>query len=112
MADRAKTPMELMNALSPAVARAYLDHKAAVMESRDLQALPTKTKLLIGIGVAAALQSSVCTLMWVKLARDAGATDPELAEAIAVSRLMKAATVNDTAADAMAWLQEHPHSQG
>ena len=55
MAERAKTPMELMNALSPAVARAYLDHKAAVMEHRDLQALPTKTKLLIGMGVAAAL---------------------------------------------------------
>jgi hypothetical protein len=46
--------------------------------------------------------------MWVKLARAAGATDAELAEAIADSRLMKAATVNDTTADAMAWLLEHP----
>jgi alkylhydroperoxidase/carboxymuconolactone decarboxylase family protein YurZ len=42
--------------------------------------------------------------MWTKLAKKAGATNDEIAEAILVSRLMKAATVNDTAADALAWL--------
>lgn len=110
MSDHTKTPMDLLKAISPEIARTYLDHKAAVMENPALSALPTMTKLLIGIGVAAALQSSTCTLMWVKLARNAGATDGELAEAIAVSRLMKAATVNDTAAEAMAWLLEHPQA--
>jgi hypothetical protein len=40
-----------------------------------------------------------------KLAREAGASEAEIAEAILVSRLMKAATVNDTAADAVAWLE-------
>ena len=112
MADEARTPMDLMKAFSPAVAKAYLDQRAVVMDNPELSALPTKTKLLIGIGAAAALQSSTCTLMWVKLARNAGATDAELAEAIAVSRLMKAATVNDTASDAMAWLLEQPKAQG
>ena len=57
-----------------------------------------------GIGVAAALQSSTCTLMWTKLARQASATGAEIAETILVSRLMKMATVNDTAAEALAWL--------
>ncbi|MCU0692513.1 MAG: hypothetical protein MUF54_14025 [Polyangiaceae bacterium] len=39
-----------------------------------------------------------------KLARQAGATDAELAEAIMVSRLMKMTTGNDTAVEALAWL--------
>ena len=98
------TPMDILRAISPEGAKTYMDHKAAIMENPQLQAVPTKQKLLIGIGVAAALQSSTCTLMWTKLARQAGATDAEIAEAIFVSRLMKMATVNDTAAEALAWL--------
>lgn len=98
------TPMDILRAISPEGAKTYMDHKAAVMENPQLQAVPQKYKLLVGIGVAAALQSSTCTLMWTKLARQAGATDAEIAEAIMVSRLMKLATVNDTAAEALAWL--------
>jgi len=98
------TPMDILRAISPEGAKIYMDHKAAVMENAQLQAVPQKYKLLVGIGVAAALQSSTCTLMWTKLARQAGATDAEIAEAIMVSRLMKMATVNDTAAEALAWL--------
>lgn len=97
-------PMDILRAISPEGAKIYMDHKAAVMENPQLQAVPQKYKLLVGIGVAAALQSSTCTLMWTKLAKQAGATDAEIAEAIMVSRLMKMATVNDTAADALAWL--------
>ena len=98
------TPMDILRAVSPEGAKIYMDHKAAVMENPQLQAVPQKYKLLVGIGVAAALQSSTCTLMWTKLAKQAGATDAEIAEAIMVSRLMKMATVNDTAAEALAWL--------
>lgn len=98
------TPMDILRAISPEGAKTCMDHKAAVMENPQLQAVPQKYKLLVGIGVAAALQSSTCTLMWTKLARQAGATDAEIAEAIMVSRLMKMATVNDTAAEALAWL--------
>mgnify|MGYP003768759011 FL=1 len=54
--------------------------------------------------MAAALQSSTCTLMWTKQARQAGATDAEIAEALLVARLMKMATLNDAAAEALAWL--------
>jgi AhpD family alkylhydroperoxidase len=81
------------------------------MDDPRFQALPLKIKLLVGIGVAAALQSSTCTLMWTKLAKEEGATEAEIVEAVLVSRLMKMATVNDTAAEALAWLKdgvEHP----
>jgi alkylhydroperoxidase/carboxymuconolactone decarboxylase family protein YurZ len=99
------TPMDILRAISPEGAKTYMDHKAATMDNPALQAIPTKQKLLIGIGVAAALQSSTCTLMWTKLAKQAGSTDAEIGEAIMVSRLMKMATVNDTAAEALAWLR-------
>ena len=74
------------------------------MENPHLQAVPQKYKLLVGIGVAAALQSSTCTLLWTKLAQPASATDAEIAEATMVLYLMKTATVNDTAAETLAWL--------
>jgi len=108
MTQATKTPMELMTALSPEAASIYMAQRVAVMDSPEFAALPTRTKLLIGIGVAASLQSSTCTLMWTRLARQAGAGDAEIAATLAVSRLMKSATVNDTAAEALAWLLEHP----
>jgi AhpD family alkylhydroperoxidase len=104
MSESSSTPIELLAALSPAAAKTYMDHRAAVMENPEFQALPPRVKWLVGIGVAAALQSNTCTLMWARQARKAGVTREEIIEAIVVSRLMKAATVNDTAADAVAWL--------
>jgi AhpD family alkylhydroperoxidase len=106
MADQTlPTPMDILRANSPEGAKTYMDHRAATMDNPALQAVPLKYKLLIGIGVAASLQSSTCTLMWTKQARQAGVSDAEIAEAILVARLMKMATVNDTAADALAWLK-------
>lgn len=99
-----KTPMDILRAISPEGAKTFMSHREVTMNNPELQAVPLKYKLLIGIGVAASLQSSTCALMWTKLAKQAGATDDEIAEAILVSRLMKMATVNDTAADALAWL--------
>ena len=104
--DTKPTPMELLKAVSPAGARTYMEHRAAIMDNPRFQALPLKIKLLVGIGVAAALQSSTCTLMWTKLAKEEGASEDEIVEAILVSRLMKMATVNETAAEAIAWLKE------
>ena len=98
------TPMDIMKEICPDGMKIYLEHRDVVMDEKRFPALPRKVKLLVGIGVAASLQSSLCTLMWTKLARQAGATDAEIAEAILVSRLMKMATVNDTAAEALAWL--------
>jgi AhpD family alkylhydroperoxidase len=107
MADQTlPTPMDILRAISPEGAKTYMDHRAATMDNPALQTVPLKYKLLIGIGVAASLQSSTCTLMWTKQARQAGVSDAEIAEAILVARLMKMATVNDTAADALAWLKK------
>ena len=107
MADQTlPTPMDILRAISPESAKTYMDHRAATMDNPALQTVPLKYKLLIGIGVAASLQSSTCTLMWTKQARQAGVSDAEIAEAILVARLMKMATVNDTAADALAWLKQ------
>ena len=99
-------PMEIMRSAAPEGARTYLEHRAAIMDNPELQAVPLKYKLLVGIGVAAALQSSTCTVQRSKQAMQAGATREEIVEAVLVARLMKAATVNDTAADALAWLAE------
>jgi alkylhydroperoxidase/carboxymuconolactone decarboxylase family protein YurZ len=96
--------MDILRSISPDGARTYMEHRAAILENPAFQAVPLKYKLLVGIGVAASLQSTTCTQMWTKLAKQAGATDAEIVEAILVSRLMKMATVNDTAADALAWL--------
>jgi len=108
MADNERTPIAILAGVSPVAAKTYMDHRNAVMENPEAQALPAKVKLLVGIGVAAALQSSTCTLMWVKHARKAGATNAEIAEALMAARLMKAATVNDAAAEALQWLLENP----
>lgn len=104
----APTPMDLLRSLSPEGAKTFLDHRAAVLDNPELQAIPEKYKLLIGIGVAAALQCEPCTLQWTKEARGAGAADAEIVEALLVSRHMKMATVNVTAGQALAWLKEHP----
>lgn len=101
-----QTPMDILSAVSPEGARTFMEHRKATMANPALAALPEKTKLLIGVGVAAALQSSTCTLMWTKLARNAGASRDEIVEAVLVARLMKAATANDTAAEALAWLAQ------
>ncbi|MEX0893014.1 MAG: carboxymuconolactone decarboxylase family protein [Gemmatimonadota bacterium] len=106
MTEHGPNPMEVLQRISPEGARTYMQHRGAIMENAELSALPSKTKLLVGIGVASALQSERCTLMWTKQARAAGASDAEIVEAILTARLMKAATVNDAAATALEWLQE------
>lgn len=108
MTNTAINPMEVMKGFSPEAARTYMQLRASVMDNPELRALPTTTKFLIGIGVASALQSSMCTLMWTKQAREAGVPDAEIVEAILVARLLKAATVNDTAAEALQWLTQNP----
>lgn len=104
--DTPRTPMDILASISPEGARTFMEHRKATLDNPALQALPLKTKLLVGIGVAAALQSSTCTQMWTKLAHQAGASREEIVEAVLVARLMKMATTNDAAAEALAWLDQ------
>lgn len=99
------TPIDILRAVSPDGAQSFMDHRARVLDNPELQAIPLKHKLLAGVAVAAALQSTSCTLSWTRQAAAAGASDAEIAEAIVVARLVKMATVNGTAAEALTWLQ-------
>jgi AhpD family alkylhydroperoxidase len=99
------TPIDVLRSVSPEGATSFMEHRAAVMDNPQLQAIPAKDKLLVGVAVAAALQSTSCTLRWTMQAKGAGASDGEIAEAILVARLVKMATINATATEALAWLE-------
>jgi alkylhydroperoxidase/carboxymuconolactone decarboxylase family protein YurZ len=95
--------LDTLQSASPEGAKTYFEQRAPILENPELQAVPLKYKLLVGTGVGVALQSRICALMWTQLAHDAGASKSEVAEAILVSRLMKMATVNESASDALTW---------
>ena len=99
------TPIDTLRSVSPEGATSFMEHRATIMDNPQLQAMPAKDKLLVGIAVAAALQSTPCTMRWTMQAKGAGASDAEIAEAVLVARLVKMATVNATAQEALAWLE-------
>ena len=91
-----KTSMELLKHFAPEFAENQMQEKSLIFESEKYQKVPNKYKMLIGIGVAAALGSDTCTQMWTNMAKQNGVTNEEIVEAINVARYMKQATVNDT----------------
>ena len=99
-------PMELLKEFAPEFAKNQMEEKALLFESEKYQTVPVKYKLLVGIGVAAALGSDTCTQMWTKMAKQNGVTTEEIVEAMNVARYMKQATVNDTIANSLKILQE------
>jgi len=99
-----QTPMDLLRQFAPEFAKNQMEEKALLFEHPNYQAVPAKYKLLMGIAVAAALGSEMCTEMWTRQAKERGVTNQELTEAIMVARLMKQATVNDTVAKMFAGL--------
>lgn len=101
-----KTPMDLLKEFAPEFAKNQLDEKALLFENENYHKVPNKYKLLIGIGVAAALGSDTCTQMWLKQAIQLGVSKAEIVEAIMVARYMKQATVNDTVANSLLILEE------
>lgn len=102
-----KTPMELLKEFAPEFAQHQMNDKALLFENEKYQTVPKKYKLLAGIATAAALGSDTCVRMWVKQAKDAGITNPEIIEAITVARYMKQAVVNDTVANTLNLLSEN-----
>lgn len=101
-----KSPMDLVRQFAPEFAQNQMDEKALLFENPKYQAVPGKYKALMGIAVAAALGSEKCTEMWARQAKEKGASNQEITEAIMVARFMKRATVNDTAAKMFSWLAE------
>lgn len=96
-----KTPMELLKHFAPEFAENQMQEKSLIFENEKYQKVPNKDKMLIGIGVAAALGSDTCTQMWTKMAKQNGASNEEIVEAMQVARFMKQATVNDTIANSL-----------
>lgn len=100
-----KTPMELLKHFAPEFADNQMQEKALIFENEKYQKVPNKYKILVGIGVAAALGSDTCTQMWSKMAKQNGISNEEIVEAMQVARYMKQATVNDTIANSLKILE-------
>lgn len=100
-----KTPMELLKHFAPEFAQNQMEEKTLIFENDKYQKVPNKYKILVGIGVAAALGSDTCTQMWIKMAKQNGVTNEEIVEAMQVARYMKQATVNDTIANSLKLLE-------
>jgi alkylhydroperoxidase/carboxymuconolactone decarboxylase family protein YurZ len=66
------TPIDVLRSVSPEGASSFMEHRATIMDNPALQAIPAKDKLLIGLAVAAALQSTSCTLRWTMQAKEPG----------------------------------------
>lgn len=56
-----KTPMELLKHFAPEFAENQMQEKSLIFENEKYQKVPNKYKMLVGIGVAAALGSDTCT---------------------------------------------------
>lgn len=105
--ENKKTPMELLKEFAPEFAKHQMEEKALLFENEKYQAIPKKYKLLTGIAVSAALNTDTCTRMWVKQAKDAGISVPEITEAMMVARYLKQAMVNDTVSNTLSLLSEN-----
>jgi len=73
-------------ALAPDTTEAFRDFSSAVFEDR---ALPRKTKELIAVAVAHTTQCEYCIPVRAERAREAGASDAEIMEAIWVAAEMR-----------------------
>jgi len=96
-----KSPMELLKQFAPEFAENQMQEKSLIFENKNYQKVPNKYKMLVGIGVAAALGSDTCTQMWTNMAKQNGVAIEEIVEAMNVARYMKQATVNDTIANSL-----------
>lgn len=97
--------MELIKHFAPDFAENQMQEKSLIFENEKYQKVPNRYKMLVGIGVAAALGSDTCTQMWTKMAKQNGVTNEETVEAMQVARYMKQATVNDTIANSLKILE-------
>ncbi len=61
--------------------------------------IPPKYKHLIQIAIAAAVESTMCTAVFMKGAAKAGVTKEEIAEVIMVARQARASTIFATAVE-------------
>lgn len=94
--------MVLMSKLIPEWIPQQAQERKFVME--DLKNIPPKYKHLIMIATAAAVGCHLCTETCIKLARRAGVSKEEIAEAILATRFALASTTFATAIEGMEYL--------
>lgn len=88
MKGKVATPLKVM-ALRPGTLTTFMAHRNQVMENGPLS---EKTRALIGTGVAVAMRSDQCIKTQSATARDAGATDAEIAQAVLMASVMLGAS--------------------
>jgi AhpD family alkylhydroperoxidase len=93
-----------MRELVPETYRAFLDFEARVWKEG---ALSTKTKELVGLGIAHVTQCPWCIDVHTQRAAKAGASDAEIAEVIFVSMAMGAGAAWSHGGLALQCLEEH-----
>ncbi|MBK1786633.1 carboxymuconolactone decarboxylase family protein [Prauserella cavernicola] len=81
--------MPALRSAAPVEAKAYSTFSAAVMSRKD-GAVPLKTRELIAIGVALTTQCKACLKSHVAAAKQAGATEEEIAETTFVASALRA----------------------
>ena len=89
-------PMRILGAINPEFVFEQARSKKFVMEQ---PLIPPKYKHLIMIAVAAAVESTMCTTVFMKAASGAGVSKEEIAEAIMVARQARASTIFATAVE-------------
>ena len=95
-------PMMLMSKLIPEWIPRQAQERKFVMEQLDH--IPPKYKHLIMIAASAAVGCHLCTETFIKIARRAGVTKEEIAEALLATRFALASTTFATAVDGMEFL--------
>ena len=95
-------PMILMSKLIPEWIPRQAQERNFIRE--DLKAIPSKYKHLIMIAAATAVGSHMCSQTFIKLAKRAGLSNEEIAEAILATRFAMASTAFATAIEGMEYL--------
>ena len=89
-------PMRTLAVINPDFVFEQARSRKFVMEQ---PLIPPKYKHLIMIAVAAAVESTMCTTVFMKAASGAGVSKEEIAEAIMVARQARASTIFATAVE-------------
>ena len=86
-ATHAADPPTWMQQVEPkgSLQPAWQEHQSVFRDA----ALPKKTKFLVGLGVAAQIPCQYCIIAMTQFAKNAGATDQEIQEAVAAAALTR-----------------------
>ena len=101
-------PMRVLASINPEFVYEQARSRKFVMEQPHI---PPKYKHLIMIAVAAAVESQMCTTVFMRGAKLAGVTKEEIAEAIMVARQARASTIFATAAEGFEAILEESSGQ-